>query len=453
MNVFHKETGPAFHHKAGPVFHHKAGPAGTVLHVESVPVPDIVRAVGSPVYIYSREYLASRYHILQDAVSRCGSGGRISYAVKANSNLSVLRLFSDLGAGFDIVSAGELHRVMAAGGDPGKVVFSGVGKAAEEMDLALKLGIDCFNVESAAELERLEDRARLLDRPARMAVRINPDVDAATHPYISTGLKDNKFGVPADLALDLYQRAAASDWLIPVGVACHIGSQIEQLAPMMEALARLLDVVDALAERGIELEHVDMGGGFGVTYQDEVDFDVSAYGARAAAALQGRKLQFSVEPGRFLVANGGILVTRVEYLKPAMDSGDAGLEAPRQFAVVDAAMNDLIRPALYQAWHGVEAVAAPGPGALSGIWDVVGPVCESGDFLAKDRELTLAQGDLLAVHSAGAYAMAQSSNYNSRPRPAEVLVEGDTFRVIRRRETTEDLYRHELSPASGALSV
>lgn len=422
------------------VFHRHTGGAGDVLHVESVPVPDIVRSVGSPVYVYSRRYLESRYQALNNAVADCGSGGRICYAVKANSNLSVLKLFSDLGAGFDIVSAGELQRVMAAGGDPGRVVFSGVGKTAEEMDLALKFGIDCFNVESAAELERLEERARLLARPARIALRINPDVDAATHPYISTGLKDNKFGVPADLALKLYQQAASSDWLTPVGVACHIGSQIEQLAPMLEALARLLDLVDALSAQGIELEHVDMGGGFGVTYQDEVDFDVAAYGARVKAALQGRRLHLSVEPGRYLVANGGILVTRVEYLKPS-----PGTE--KQFAVVDAAMNDLIRPALYQAWHGVEVVTTPGSASISGIWDVVGPVCESGDFLAKDRDLTLAPGDLLAVHSAGAYAMAQSSNYNSRPRPAEVLVDGTGFQTIRRRETTEDLYRHELTQA------
>ncbi len=419
------------------VFNRKTGTAGAVLHVESVPVPEIVAAVGSPVYVYSSAYFESRYRTLAAAIADCGTGGRVCYAVKANSNLAVLKLFADLGAGFDIVSAGELMRVMTAGGDPGNVVFSGVGKAAEEMDLALKLGIDCFNVESAAELERLASRAALLERPARVAFRINPDVDAATHPYISTGLKENKFGVPADTALELYEQAQASKWLEPVGVACHIGSQIESMEPMLEAMARLLDLVDALAERGIAIEHLDLGGGFGVTYQDEADFDIGAYGARVKAALQGRQLGLSVEPGRFLVANGGLLISRVEYLKPANEPGG------RQFAVVDAAMNDLIRPALYQAWHRVEAVAAPGAEALTGQWDVVGPICESGDFLAKDRTLTLAEGDLIAVHSAGAYAMAQSSNYNSRPRPAEVLVEGDSFRVIRRRETIEDLYRHE----------
>ena len=422
------------------VMQRKTGTAGDVLHVESVPIPEIVSAVGSPVYVYSRAYFESRFNALLNAVADCGTGGRICYAVKANSNLSVLKLFADLGAGFDIVSAGELMRVMAAGGDPRRVVFSGVGKAAEEMDLALKVGIDCFNVESAAELARLSSRAALLERRARVAFRINPDVDAATHPYISTGLKENKFGVPADTALELYQQAQADEWLTPVGVACHIGSQIESMAPMLEAMARLLDLVDALAERGIPIEHLDMGGGFGVTYQDEAEFDINAYGARVRAALQGRQIGFSVEPGRYLVANGGLLISRVEYLKPANEPDG------RQFAVVDAAMNDLIRPALYQAWHRVEPVTAPGADALTGQWDVVGPVCESGDFLAKDRTLTLAAGDLLAVHSAGAYAMAQSSNYNSRPRPAEVLVDGDRFSVIRRRETIEDLYRHEQLP-------
>ena len=409
------------------------------LHVESVAAADIVRSVGSPVYVYSRDYLETRFREMHDALEGAAPT-RICYAVKANSNLAILRLFSDLGAGFDIVSGGELQRVLHAGGDPAGVVFSGVGKSTEEMDLALKVGIDCFNVESAAELARLSSRAALLERRARVAFRINPDVDAATHPYISTGLKENKFGVPADTALELYQQAQADEWLTPVGVACHIGSQIESMAPMLEAMARLLDLVDALAERGIPIEHLDMGGGFGVTYQDEAEFDINAYGARVRAALQGRQIGFSVEPGRYLVANGGLLISRVEYLKPANEPDG------RQFAVVDAAMNDLIRPALYQAWHRVEPVTAPGADALTGQWDVVGPVCESGDFLAKDRTLTLAAGDLLAVHSAGAYAMAQSSNYNSRPRPAEVLVDGDRFSVIRRRETIEDLYRHEQLP-------
>ncbi|MEM8766221.1 MAG: diaminopimelate decarboxylase [Pseudomonadota bacterium] len=420
------------------VFHRVATAEGDVLHVESVPVPDIVRAVGSPVYIYSQAYFEARYAALADAMAGCGTGGTLHYAVKANSNLAVLRLFADLGAGFDIVSGGELSRVMAAGGDSSRVVFSGVGKATEEIDLALKLGIECFNVESAGELERLAARAELLQIEAPMAVRVNPDVDAATHPYISTGLKENKFGVPMDAALGLYEQAAASKWLRPLGVACHIGSQIADMQPLLEALARLLDIVDALSDRGITLEQIDLGGGFGVTYEAEADFDVAAYGQRVAQALQGRPLGVSVEPGRYLVANGGILATRVEYLKTAASTED------KQFAVVDAAMNDLIRPALYQAWHGVERVGPATERDLSGTWDVVGPVCESGDFLAKNRALSLAAGDLLAVHSAGAYAMAQASNYNSRPRPAEVLVNGAEFRVIRRRETVEDLYRHEV---------
>lgn len=420
------------------VFHRVATDEGDVLHVESVPVPDIVRTVGSPVYVYSQAYFETRYHAVAGAMANCGTGGSLHYAVKANSNLAVLKLFAGLGAGFDIVSGGELARVMAAGGDPGRVVFSGVGKGTEEIDLALKLGIECFNVESAGELERLAARAELLGTKAPMAVRVNPNVDAATHPYISTGLKENKFGVPPETALALYEQAAASDWLEVKGVACHIGSQIADRQPLMDALARLLDVVDALAGRGIVIEAIDLGGGFGVTYDDEADFDVASYGLRVAQALQGRSLGVSVEPGRFLVANGGLLVTRVEYLKTGSEETD------KQFVVVDAAMNDLIRPALYQAWHRVERVGEATAEDLKGLWDVVGPVCESGDFLARNRELSLVAGDLLAVHSAGAYGMVQASNYNSRPRPPEVLVSGDTFRVIRRRETTEDLYRHEV---------
>ncbi|MGE0621781.1 MAG: diaminopimelate decarboxylase [Pseudomonadales bacterium] len=427
------------------VFQRRSGPAGEALHVDSVAVPDIVRAVGTPVYLYSRRYFERRYQALTEALAGCGTGLRVCYAVKANSNLAVLGVFAELGAGFDIVSGGELSRVMAVGGDPAKVVFSGVGKSTEELDLALKLRIDCFNVESVSELTRIAARAELLSIPARIAVRVNPDVDAATHPYISTGLKENKFGVPAATALALYRTAAAHPWLSPVGIACHIGSQIGKPEPMLEALKRLLDLVDALAAEGIELTHVDLGGGFGVRYRDEAEFDIAAYGARVRSALQGRQVSLSVEPGRFLVANGGLLVTRVEYLKPAEET------AGKQFVVVDAAMNDLIRPALYQAWHGVEPVAAPGTGAVEGVWDVVGPVCESGDFLARDRHLTVAPGDLLAITSAGAYGMVQSSNYNTRPRPAEVLVDGERFRVVRRRETAEDLYRLEL-PARPEVS-
>ena len=411
-----------------------------VLHVESVAVPDIVASVGSPVYIYSRRYLETQYQRLVAAFS--GTDVRIYYAVKANSNLAILRCFAALGAGFDIVSAGELSRVLAAGGDPAKVVFSGVGKTTEEIDFALKLGIDCFNVESAAELDRLSARAELLNTVASVAVRVNPDVDARTHPYISTGLKENKFGVPIEQARDLYRVAADRQWLKTTGIACHIGSQMSEAEPILEALQNLMVLHEELSNDGFELDHLDLGGGFGVSYDDEPEFDIAAFGSALRAALadrpsSDRPLALAVEPGRFLVANAGILVTKVEYLKPAPTPQH------RNFAVVDAAMNDLIRPALYQAWHRVENVHR-GSGTASASWDIVGPVCESGDFLAKERPLSVAEGDLLAIHSAGAYGMVQSSNYNSRPRPAEVLVDVADFQVVRRRETSADQLRLEI---------
>ena len=411
-----------------------------VLHVESVAVPDIVASVGSPVYIYSRRYLETQYQRLVAAFS--GTDVRIYYAVKANSNLAILRCFAALGAGFDIVSAGELSRVLAAGGDPAKVVFSGVGKTTEEIDFALKLGIDCFNVESAAELDRLSARAELLNKVASVAVRVNPDVDARTHPYISTGLKENKFGVPIEQARELYRTAADRQWLKTTGIACHIGSQMSEAEPILEALQNLMVLHEELSNDGFELDHLDLGGGFGVSYDDEPEFDIAAFGSALRAALadrpsSDRPLALAVEPGRFLVANAGILVTKVEYLKPAPTPQH------RNFAVVDAAMNDLIRPALYQAWHRVENVHR-GSGTASASWDIVGPVCESGDFLAKERPLSVAEGDLLAIHSAGAYGMVQSSNYNSRPRPAEVLVDVADFQVVRRRETSADQLRLEI---------
>ncbi len=411
-----------------------------VLHVESVAVPDIVASVGSPVYIYSRKYLETQYQRLVAAFS--GTDVRIYYAVKANSNLAILRCFAALGAGFDIVSAGELSRVLAAGGDPAKVVFSGVGKTTEEIDFALKLGIDCFNVESAAELDRLSARAELLNTVASVAVRVNPDVDARTHPYISTGLKENKFGVPIEQARELYRAAADRQWLKTTGIACHIGSQMSEAEPILEALQNLMVLHEELSNDGFELDHLDLGGGFGVSYDDEPEFDIAAFGSALRAALADRSssdrpLALAVEPGRFLVANAGILVTKVEYLKPAPTPQH------RNFAVVDAAMNDLIRPALYQAWHRVENVHR-GSGTASASWDIVGPVCESGDFLAKERPLSVAEGDLLAIHSAGAYGMVQSSNYNSRPRPAEVLVDVADFQVVRRRETSADQLRLEI---------
>lgn len=406
-----------------------------VLHVDEVAVTDIARAVGTPVYVYSRRHFERQYALLRDALAAVD--GRIFYAVKANSNLAVLRCFSELGAGFDIVSAGELQRVVAAGADPGKVVFSGVGKSTEEIDLALKLSISCFNVESVAELERLGERARLLSLAAPVAIRVNPDVDANTHPYISTGLKENKFGVAPEVALSLFHAARDHDWLEPIGIGCHIGSQIVTPDPLIEALDSLLALVDTLNAAGIELHHLDLGGGFAATYDTEAPFDFDAYGQAVRRALDGRQLEFFVEPGRFLVANGGILVTTVEYLKTSEEHG---------FAVIDAAMNDLLRPALYHAWHGVDNVRSDS-GEAEQTWDIVGPVCESADFLAKSRRLRVAAGDLLAVYSAGAYSMVQSSNYNSRGRPPEVLVDGDQFHVVRRRETSADMLRLELPGA------
>jgi diaminopimelate decarboxylase len=406
-----------------------------ILHVDDVAIPDIVATVGTPVYVYSRQNFERQYHLLETSIAVFG--GQICYAVKANSNLAVLKIFNALGAGFDIVSGGELQRVMAAGADAGRVVFSGVGKSAADIDLALKLDIGCFNVESAAELARIAERARLLGKVAAVAIRVNPDVDPKTHPYISTGLKENKFGVPAAQALALYDFIQSNDHLRAAGLACHIGSQITTPQPMIEALENLLKLIDQLQDNGIELDHLDLGGGFSATYDTEPPFDFADYSERVVAALDNRKIQIVVEPGRFLVANGGILVTTVEYLKPQPS------DEHHNFAVTDAAMNDLIRPALYQAWHGVDNVARRDPNAARR-WDIVGPVCESADFLAKDRLLTIEPGDLLAVYSAGAYAMVQASNYNSRGRPPEVLVEGDSFSVIRRRETSTDMLRLEL---------
>ncbi len=398
------------------------------LQVESVPLQAIAEQVGTPTYVYSKADFVAQYTKLSEAFT--GIDHSICYAVKANSNLSVLRLFHDLGAGFDIVSAGELQRVVAAGGDPGRVIFSGVGKSISDIDFALHHRIRCFNVESAAELQRLSERAQLLGTSANVSIRVNPNVDARTHPYISTGLKENKFGVPPELALQLYEQAAADAALHVTGIDCHIGSQIAELGPLAEAFTNLLELVDELATRGIPIQHVDVGGGMGVTYRDEQEFDVAAYGSLLNQSLANRDLQLMLEPGRFLVANGGLLLTAVEYLKPAADPDG------KNFAVVDAAMNDLIRPALYQAWHNIDVVAPSNTTARN--WDVVGPVCETGDFLGHDRQLALAPDSLLAVGSAGAYGMVQSSNYNSRGRAAEVLVDGDRFAVIRRRETVRD---------------
>ncbi len=400
------------------------------LYAEGVPLREIARRFGTPCYVYSRAALTAAFQAYRDAVA--GREALVCYAVKANSNLGLLGVFARLGAGFDIVSGGELQRVVAAGGDPGKVVFSGVGKTVAEMRLAIEKGILCFNVESEAELERLDGVARELGRRAPIALRVNPDVDPKTHPYISTGLKTSKFGIPYDQALALYRRARGMANLDIRGIACHIGSQLLDPAPAAEAATRILALVDALGAEGIGLAHLDLGGGMGIRYRDEATLPVAEYLRPMLVTIAGRRERLLLEPGRSLVGNAGLLLTRVETLKPGPE---------RSFAVVDAAMNDLARPALYDAWHDVVPVGPDKAGVRR--YEIVGPICESGDFLARDRELALAEGDLLAVLSAGAYGMAMSSNYNSRPRAAEVMVDGSELHLVRRRETVADLMAGE----------
>ncbi|MHB8667154.1 MAG: diaminopimelate decarboxylase [Burkholderiales bacterium] len=400
------------------------------LHAESVPLETIAREFGTPCYVYSRAALAAALAQFQSAAA--GHDVLLCYAMKANSNLAILNLFAGMGAGFDIVSGGELARVIAAGGDPRKVIFSGVGKSAADMRYALESGILCFNVESAAELARLAAVAAETGKRAPVSVRVNPDVDARTHPYISTGLKENKFGVEFDAAMELYRAAARAPQIEIVGIDCHIGSNLIEHAPLIEALEKMLALVDRLAAEGIRLRHLDLGGGLGIRYRDESPPDAAAYLREVFAHVGERKLKLLFEPGRTLVGNAGLLLTRIEYLKPG---------AARNFAVVDAAMNDLIRPALYQAWHDIVAVRKGG--GPSAVYDVVGPVCESADFLGKERDLAVSEGDLLAVMSAGAYAMCMSSNYNSRPRAAEVMVDGAKAHLIRERERPEALFALE----------
>ncbi len=401
------------------------------LHAEEVPVRAIAAAHGTPCYVYSRSALEAAFDEYRRALSGCDH--LVCYAVKANSNLAVLDVLARRGAGFDIVSGGELERVVAAGGDPGKTVFSGVGKTRAEMARALELGICCFNLESAAELETLQAVAAGLGVTAPVSVRVNPDVDAGTHPYISTGLRSNKFGVAVEEALAVYRRAAQLSHIDVVGLDCHIGSQLTELAPFLDALQRLLELVDRLAAEGIAIRHLDVGGGLGVRYRDERPPAVADYIAAIRAALGSRPLTLLCEPGRSIAANAGLLLTRVEYLKPT---------AERNFALVDAAMNDLLRPALYHAWMDIRR-AEPGSGGTAARWDVVGPVCETGDFLGKDRELTLAPGDLLAVFGAGAYGFTMSSNYNSRGRAPELMVDGERVHLVRERETIADIIRPE----------
>ncbi len=409
--------------------------------LDGVDLTEIADRYGTPCFVYSASYARARYTELAAALSAVPH--TICYSVKANSTLGILELFAELGAGFDIVSGGELVRVLEAGGDANKVLFSGVGKRTDEIDFALKTKINCFNVESAAELMRIESRAKLLGVRAPISIRVNPEVDAKTHPYISTGLRENKFGVPAQQARELYKHAQQSDALNVVGIDCHIGSQITELAPFSEALAKMLELVDELAEDGITIKHIDLGGGLGVDYDGTPGMNPTAYGKAIAQGMEGRDLHFMLEPGRFMVANAGVLLTRVEYLKPSPAPGY------KDFAVVDAAMNDLIRPALYQAFHHVAPVSEAPDDAHVAAWNLVGPVCESGDFLAHDRQLALAEGTLLAVCSAGAYGMVQASNYNSRTRAAEVLVDAGTHHAIRNRETITDL----LAPERAALSA
>jgi diaminopimelate decarboxylase len=407
---------------------------GGVLCAEQVSLESIAERFGTPCYVYSRSAIEGAYNDFARALA--GRAGLVCYSVKANSNLGVLALLARLGAGFDIVSGGELLRVLAAGGDPRKTVFSGVGKSVAEIELALAKHILCLNVESEAELERVDAVARRLGRRAPVAFRVNPDIDARTHPYISTGLRETKFGVPYDQAERLYRRAASLPGVELTGIGCHIGSQLTSSAPYVEAAARIVALADRLAASGIPLRHIDLGGGIGIRYRDESPEPIPAFLDGALGLTAGRAETLIVDPGRAIVGNAGLLLTRIEYVKP----GDA-----KSFLVVDAAMNDLLRPALYGAWHEVRPVREPQSGAQGAVYDIVGPVCESADFLAKERRLSAGAGDLLAVMSAGAYCAAMSSNYNSRPRAAEVLVEGAAARLVRRRETIDELFAHERS--------
>lgn len=403
------------------------------LFAEQCALADIANNFGTPCYVYSRATIERHYHAFANAAA-AHPQSLVCYAVKANSNLAILNLLAKLGSGFDIVSGGELRRVIAAGGDAKKVVFSGVAKTEDEIRLALGLGIKCFNVESIAELERLQHVASSLNKPAAISIRVNPDIDAKTHPYISTGLKANKFGIDILLARDVYRKAASYSHLKVVGVDCHIGSQLTEVQPFLEALEKLLTLIDQLASDGIMLQHIDIGGGLGVTYDNETPPSPADYIGKVVERLKSYpQLELIMEPGRAIMANAGVLLTKVEFLKPGQE---------KNFAIVDAGMNDLIRPALYSAWQAIIPVNMH-THAPSAMYDIVGPVCETGDFLGKDRELAIAANDLLAVRSAGAYGFTMSSNYNSRPRAAELLVDGDKVHLIRAREQWQDLWRGE----------
>jgi len=400
------------------------------LYVENTPLSAVAERFGTPCYVYSRAAFTEHYLSYANALG--DHPGMICYAIKANSNLAVLNVLARLGAGFDIVSGGELERVLLAGGKPERIVFSGVGKTVEEMARALDVGIFCFNVESEAELELLAKVAAEKGKIAHISLRVNPDVDANTHPYISTGLKENKFGIAIERAPAVYARAKQLPSLAIKGLDCHIGSQLTQLTPFLDALDRLLLLIDELASNGIHISHLDLGGGLGVTYRNETPPPVADYMAAIKAKLGNRKLSLMFEPGRSISANAGVLLTKVMFLKPTEH---------KNFAVIDAAMNDNIRPSLYQAWQDIRPLQPRTAGAKK--WDLVGPICETGDFLGKDRELSLEAGDLLAVMSTGAYGFSMSSNYNTRGRAAEVMVDGEQMHLVRARETIDDMVRGE----------
>lgn len=406
---------------------------GDTLFAEQVALSEIAANYGTPTYVYSKATIERHYHAFADAAAQ-HPHSLVCYAVKANSNLAVLNILARLGSGFDLVSAGELRRVIAAGGDPAKVVFSGVGKTAEEMHFALQLGIKCFNVESVSELHRLQEVAKSLNKKAPVSLRVNPDIDAKTHPYISTGLKANKFGIDILLAAEIYRDAKQLSHIELVGVDCHIGSQLTETQPFLDALEKLLALITQLRADGIALKHIDIGGGLGVTYDQEQPPQPSDYIKKVVERLKDYpELELIMEPGRAITANAGVLLTKVEFLKPGQE---------KHFAIVDAAMNDLIRPALYSAWMNIVPVVIQ-QNLTPQTYDVVGPVCETGDFLGKDRLLAIREGDLLAVRSAGAYGFTMSSNYNSRPRAAEIMVDGARSHLIRAREQWQDLWRGE----------
>ncbi len=422
-----------------PHFSYRSG----VLYAESVPLTDIAQQFGTPVYLYSRAALNENFAAYADACQQYGQGidpALICFSVKSNSNLAVLNQLGRLGSGFDIVSGGELLRVIAAGGDPRKVIFSGVGKSRDEIRLALSHDILCFNVESLQELHRLNDIAGEMGKQAPISFRVNPDVNANTHPYISTGLKENKFGVGYFDALNCYRTAATLPHISIIGIDCHIGSQLLDDAPLLEALDKMIELIDKLAHEGINLHHLDIGGGIGITYSEEQPVKINDYLKRLFARVnhwrlhqyQGKPIKMMFEPGRSIIGNAGILLTEIQYLKD---------NPVKNFAIVDAAMNDLMRPAMYEAWHSVLPVLQRD--IPPQVWDVVGPVCESGDWLARERCLSIQQGDLLAIMSAGAYGMTMASNYNTRGRAAEVMVDGDQMHLIRRREKPQDLYSLE----------